>query len=319
MPDPKLSRQFREQVVNRDGVFTRGDALSFGITDKALANGIAHGLWSIYESRGIYLLKGSPTTRRSLLRAHLLRAGPRAMATASSALVLYGLDLETSHGERWYAGDGFTYLQVPRNRHLSIEGAVILRDRNQPYVTWWNDLPLAPRKRAIVDALRVLNATDARAVLYRCLQRRWIDLEELTNASVVLHGHRGMKQLKEMALEAARGSHAESERVLDRLLRAGGFRNWRANMKVIDGDQNIATVDIGFESERLAIEVDGRAWHTDPARFQRDRERQNRLVNAGWTVLRFTWEDLVERADDVSRTIATALDNAAGCGTVQIG
>jgi very-short-patch-repair endonuclease len=38
----------------------------------------------------------------------------------------------------------------------------------------------------------------------------------------------------------------------------------------------------------LVIEVDGWAYHRTPDRFQRDRERQNRLVAAGWTVLRFT-------------------------------
>ena len=40
-----------------------------------------------------------------------------------------------------------------------------------------------------------------------------------------------------------------------------------------------------------------------PERFQRDRSRQNRLVAAGWTVLRFTWRDLVERPGYVVRTI----------------
>ena len=58
---------------------------------------------------------------------------------------------------------------------------------------------------------------------------------------------------------------------------------------------------------RLVIEVDGWAFHTDPARFQRDRTRQNRLVAAGWTVLRFTWADLHHRPDKVIREVRAAL------------
>jgi len=45
----------------------------------------------------------------------------------------------------------------------------------------------------------------------------------------------------------------------------------------------------------VAVEVDGWAWHHDAARFQRDRVRQNVLVNDGWVVLRFTWHDLTAR------------------------
>ena len=37
------------------------------------------------------------------------------------------------------------------------------------------------------------------------------------------------------------------------------------------------------------------AYHTDVDRFQRDRSKQNALIALGWTVLRFTWSDLIER------------------------
>jgi very-short-patch-repair endonuclease len=54
-------------------------------------------------------------------------------------------------------------------------------------------------------------------------------------------------------------------------------------------------VDIAFPRLRIAIEVDGWAFHHSQDRFQRDRTRQNHLVTLGWTVLRFTWSDLVDR------------------------
>ncbi len=42
-------------------------------------------------------------------------------------------------------------------------------------------------------------------------------------------------------------------------------------------------------------------------RFVADRRRQNALVNARWTVLRFTWHDLDARPDDVLNEIRVAL------------
>ena len=55
---------------------------------------------------------------------------------------------------------------------------------------------------------------------------------------------------------------------------------------------------------RFDFEIDGRAFHSDADRFQRDRTRQNRLVGAGWTVLRFTWNDLRDRPGVRERGIA---------------
>ena len=61
--------------------------------------------------------------------------------------------------------------------------------------------------------------------------------------------------------------------------------------------------------QRVAIEVDGWAWHTTPERFVHDRQRQNALANGGWHVLRFTWYDLADRADAVIMDIRTALES----------
>ena len=46
-------------------------------------------------------------------------------------------------------------------------------------------------------------------------------------------------------------------------------------------------------------------------RFQRDRTKSNELVRRGWTVLRFTWTDLVERPARVVATITATLARLA--------
>ncbi len=61
-----------------------------------------------------------------------------------------------------------------------------------------------------------------------------------------------------------------------------------------------------FPDVRLVIEVDGRRAHGD-ARFQSDRTRQNLLVGAGCTVLRYPWSDLVERPDQVAAQVRATL------------
>lgn len=63
----------------------------------------------------------------------------------------------------------------------------------------------------------------------------------------------------------------------------------------------------GVPRARVAIEVDGWAFHSDHEAFQNDRHRQNRLALRGWQVLRFTWLDLTEYPERVIATIQAAI------------
>jgi very-short-patch-repair endonuclease len=69
-------------------------------------------------------------------------------------------------------------------------------------------------------------------------------------------------------------------------------------------------VDLLFERERVVIEVDGWRSHSGKEAFVQDRRPQNRLVALGYVVLRFTWDDLVARPDQVVTAVAAALASA---------
>ncbi|MDP9397970.1 MAG: DUF559 domain-containing protein [Actinomycetota bacterium] len=106
---------------------------------------------------------------------------------------------------------------------------------------------------------------------------------------------------------ASSGTRLEGEQVLLRLLRGSRLSGWEVNPLVYDARGLIGEVDVAFVAARVAIEVDGLAWHVDADRFQRARTKQNRLVAAGWVVLRFTWQDLTQRPDEVIARIAAAV------------
>ena len=90
------------------------------------------------------------------------------------------------------------------------------------------------------------------------------------------------------------------------LRRAGG--HWIANYAVRDASGRIlAEIDFADPLLKVAIEVDGRAFHSDTSAFERDRERQNMLALRGWLVLRFTWERLVNDPEGVVAETVAAL------------
>ena len=70
-----------------------------------------------------------------------------------------------------------------------------------------------------------------------------------------------------------------------------------------------AFIDFAYPDARLAIEVDGFDSHSEFADWQRDRTRQNGLIVLGWTVLRFTREDIERRPRATARMIAAMLSS----------
>jgi very-short-patch-repair endonuclease len=116
----------------------------------------------------------------------------------------------------------------------------------------------------------------------------------------------GKSPLQQLLRGLGDGAAAESERVLHRLLRDHQIAGWVPNLPVV-ADGRRWVIDVAFPNARLAIEVDGYAYHSDQLRFQHDRTRQNALIRAGWRVLRFTWADLIERPNKVIAEITALL------------
>ena len=119
----------------------------------------------------------------------------------------------------------------------------------------------------------------------------------------------------------AGGTRSEAERRLKCILRAHRIRGIRANWPVAVREDTapIARVDLAHPAARLAIEVDGRAFHSSHADFERDRERQGQLAELGWLTIRFTWSmltaDPARVAERVRSVIAsrTSVLRTSGC------
>ncbi|MGQ0573053.1 MAG: endonuclease domain-containing protein [Pseudonocardia sp.] len=103
---------------------------------------------------------------------------------------------------------------------------------------------------------------------------------------------------------AAAGDRADSaaERVLVAALREAGITGW-----VLGHPFGHYVLDLAFVRERVAVEVDGWAWHADVERFRTDRRKGNAVTAAGWVLLRFTWHDLTRRPTECVTEILAAL------------
>jgi hypothetical protein len=73
----------------------------------------------------------------------------------------------------------------------------------------------------------------------------------------------------------------------------------------------VARLDGAYLREKVALEFDGAEPHGLPEAVFRDRLRQNRLPELGWTVLRFTWWDVMRDPAGVAATVQRTLRRRA--------
>lgn len=121
-------------------------------------------------------------------------------------------------------------------------------------------------------------------------------------------------------MQAIRSRDTKPERLIRRLVHAQGLR-YRVAAKPLPGLRR--TADMVFRPTRIAVFIDGCYWHGCPEHYvppktnsgywsdkvirnvTRDRDTDQRLVEAGWLVLRF-WEH--EPADECAARIAAAVE-----------
>jgi very-short-patch-repair endonuclease len=285
-------------MCRNHGLATRADLRALGVTDRMIHRRLADGLLATANPR-VLALPGTPMNLETATRAAAL-ALPGAIPTGPSAALLLGpgpwqgIDLGT---RPWLI-----------HRHTRLAGPLYVTHPDVRTVRA-GGLLIAHPITAVVDLLRFWPEDDARAIGERALQLRLVTLADLAAAHANLSRHAGNAQLARIVSQLADGTRSEAERALCRLLRDAGLTGWQVNLRVSAGGRRYE-IDVAFPRARLALEVDGRAFHSDGQSFQRDRRRQNDLVAAGWTVLRFTWSDLTERPHEVIARVVAALQQA---------
>lgn len=128
----------------------------------------------------------------------------------------------------------------------------------------------------------------------------------LMNALNQFDNGRDQRIRRRIVVSYADNPWSGGERDLQAVLREAGITGWVANVVLRVGGF-ACYPDLLFEANRLIVEFDGFAVHGTRQAFESDRVRQNRLVLAGYRVLRYTWRRLQDDPDGIVAEIRTAL------------
>jgi very-short-patch-repair endonuclease len=252
----------------------------------------------------VFRLAGAPETwHQSVLAAALSVEG---IVSHRSAAELWGLIQPA----------GYVDVSVRRARSPRAQPPAIIHriaDLHPELATERQGLMLTDPTRTIIDLGLVLPTWSVRDALSRGLTTRLFTVEEVARLRDAL-GRRGrngtgvVRQLLEERSLLAGTEESLLERRLHDLVRRHDLPVPAIQHEVWHAGRFVARIDAAYPERRIAIEVDGFVAHSSPDAFQRDRTRQNRLVALGWTVLRFTWDDVVHRPTMVANEILAALD-----------
>jgi very-short-patch-repair endonuclease len=265
------------------GVVTLAQAVELGMAKQTVHRRARDGAWERLHP-GVYLVGGHRLTDEVRVRAAWLWAGGEAAVSGPAAAHWHGML------ERAPAEIGLTVPRrcKPRNRPGVRTSR---RDLERADVMSRRGLRLTAPPLTVLETAVVLPGGSA--FLDRALQRH-VRFPQVYRAYCRNMGRTGSSAAGRLLIAAADRADSAAERLLVRILREAGITGW-----VLGHPFGPWRVDLAFVREKVAVEVDGWAWHVDAERFRNDRRKQNALVRDGWDPLRFTWHDLDGRPDEV--------------------
>jgi hypothetical protein len=306
--------QLRELLQLQEGVITRAQALSAGMSRHALQAKLDSGRWRRLHS-GVYAAFSGPPGRAPVLWAAVLCAGPRAILSHETAAELHGL-LSASASAR---PDRTVHVMVPRGRqvtamrHVRLHYSQRLDDSRHPVL-----LPPVTRfEDTILDlAVAAATVTDAISWILRACGTRRTTPDRLRQAMTARRRLRWRSELSAALADGSSGVHSALEHsYLHGVERLHGLpAGIRQRHVVVPGVSTYQ--DVRYERYRLIVELDGRAAHPEQERW-RDIHRDNASAADGCVTLRYSWSDVTQRTCKVAAEVGRVLRSRGWTGQLR--
>jgi very-short-patch-repair endonuclease len=246
----------------------------------------------------VYVWAGLQDTPEIKIEAALPRLPPTAVFSGLTAAWLHGLDVVPCDPIE---------VTIPKGIGVSARAGIVVRRAG-----------LAPREvvkrhgmratsilRTLSDLSIRLSVTEAVVVADMALHAglaRLADLNALCRARV---GCVGVANLRRVAGYAEPAAESPMESRLRMVLVLGGLHRPKAQVSLHDTQGRfVGRPDLYYPDQRLGIEYDGGIHRTSLAE---DNQRQNRLLAAGFRLLRFTAGDVLKDPDSVAMQVRTLL------------
>lgn len=292
-------------AARHHGLFRMADARRAGASRQDVRTLTAEG-WCICVSPGVYRVTAAPPTDHQSVLASVW-AHPGSVASHRAAAYIWALlGFRRARPE----------VSVPTGR-CQPTGSIVHTSLwlPQQHVTTRDGIPVTRVARTIFDLAGVEPIGRMEKVIDDAISRNLCTQQQLEKVFFALarRGRRGTAAMRELLEGMGPGYVApasELERAARRLFAERAVPMPRFEVHLGDDDV-IGRVDCTWTEARLVVELDSHRFHGSRQAREADRKRDNRLVAAGWRVIRVTWDDIKERPDEVVSQILAALGAAS--------
>ncbi|HEY7009866.1 MAG TPA: DUF559 domain-containing protein, partial [Jatrophihabitantaceae bacterium] len=227
-----------------------------------------------------------------------------------AALICVGLPSALSHVtalEQWgvpVRDDARTHVAVSARRHPSGgHGLVVHRLSKYPPVVKLNGLPTMSVAGALVQSWELLGELAGRAPMIEAYRRHLVtaaELQQELDRATRLRARRAARNLVTLLV-----SGCESELEIWGLVHVFDVPGLRhgARQRWVRVNGTNYRVDIAFDDERVAVELDGSSAHGSCQQRERDVHRDAALASAGWLTIQFTDERLTRDPEGCQRDL----------------
>ncbi len=169
-------------------------------------------------------------------------------------------------------------------------------------------------ERTAVDLAREIKRSDALIAADSALQLG-ASHDQMRAIVAAYRGWRGSRQAEEIIAFADGRAESGAESLARLVLADHGLRNPDLQVELFDHRGKIARVDLLFREHRTVVEADGMIKYTDPwidpkEVLVREKLREDRLRDAGWEVVRVTWNQLVNEPREFVARVRRAFARA---------
>ena len=260
----------------RGGPFSVAEAAAAGVPARQLRSARFRSLGA-----GFHCWAGLPETPWLRLDA-VRRRVPDAVFSGLTAAWLHGLDVD------WPTP---IEISVPDVRVVTSRSGLRVRSvRLAPVdTTLIGGRPVTSVLRMIADLAHRLTTVEALVIADMALNKSLVSVAELDAYAASLSGKWGSARLRRIVASVEPLSESPMESRIRYCIVEAGLERPVAQFKAfgVDGDY-LGKLDLSYPDLLLGIEYDG---GTHRESLVVDDQRQNRLIAAGWTILRFTWDD----------------------------
>lgn len=279
------------------GVVTRAQLYEAGLTRRVVERRLAEGtLRRLHQ--GVYRV-GPLMVPRSREMAAVLACGACARASHRSAGWLWGLSPRP--GDAWPVE-----VKVPAGRVVRRRGirAYRTRDLEAEEVATVDGIAVTSPARTLVDLARVLEPRDLERAVARAERSHLVTLDDLGRLAAAHRRRAGVGALA-MVLGLEGGPAFTRSELEDRFLDA--VRRFGLPAPAVNARVGGHELDCYWAPARLAVELDGAAYHRSWTSQAQDRTRDTDLAVHGVLVLRITWQELVRETERTMVRVAQAM------------